>query len=123
MSWEIAVVMGVLGIVGCLFWQSFSLSEENWAIKLLTYLLGWVGMIWLIGIMKTILDEQTTVPSRVMSMLDVGYLFMLWTFIGLFVYWVIMHSIAYWKANYGRAEGRIRGMGKDLPSIEEGLPR
>lgn len=69
MSWENAIVIGHVGIIGAFLYASFQVDKEHFFMKLFLFFLGLISMTGLIGQMWLIGDYQTVEPTKNMNVL------------------------------------------------------
>lgn len=113
MSWENAVVLGIVGVVLVLFWQSFQIDPKHWALRLLTYLMGWAGILLLVGLLRMIVEDSNPTSTGIIAVLNTTWLVMMWIFFLIFLYWMIYHSVEYWQTHLKKIQGERRdGIGK-----------
>lgn len=98
-NWETTVIFGIVSLTFLFFWQSFKVSEEHWAYKLFTHLMGWAGMILVTALLHTIVQTSEPTATDVISLIDRTLYILIFTFFAIFMYWLIYYIYSYYKGN------------------------
>lgn len=107
MTWESSVVVGLVGITFFLFWTSFKLDERHWAIRLLSFLLGWGLILGVVGMLREIVEFDAVGATSVLALLNVIWYGLMWVYFALLAYFIVMWCVDYWRANLKKNKKRF----------------
>lgn len=89
MAWEEATVLGLIGIIGFIFWQVNLCPFDNKIVqRLYAYFVSWMGIIFLLLTTRIILKESDTLAAGVdtANLLDTWFLILISLFTFALIY-------------------------------------
>jgi len=105
MSWEIAIVVALVGVSFSLFFLSGTLDKNHYAVKLLLVLVGLFILVTNLGVQENIIQannatiNDTAIVSGLSSAVNGAYTGTLWVSIVVLLYfilyfiWQVVHSM------------------------------
>ena len=129
MSWEIAVIIGSLGIAFAFFYISHFLHEQHTPLKLLMIIAGLIGLLLTVDIERNVMltanetsNLTDTTPFTVMTNRAVNQFQLIsWAFIFGIFYFVIMFIYAVFKMMKVKKKYGKGGLGSGFGNIGEDL--
>lgn len=94
MSWEIALVVSLVGVAFAMFYVANSLDQQHYGIKLLLFLVGLFLLVSNLAVTPQILSANNdtineTIITNLTPALDNSYLAILWVTIFIVFYFII----------------------------------
>lgn len=101
MSWEVAVVLGHVGISALWFYLSLNLDEEHFFIRLLFFFLGLISMWSLISQIYNVANYQSTTPDSVLAIARTELYIHTLMFFGVIIYFMIWFVVKWYRKELG----------------------
>lgn len=110
MSWEAGIVIALVSLTVLFFWQSFKFDDKgvHSLLKLFLYMLGWVGVVLLMGVLRLMVEFSADTAVGVIALLDMAWLMIIFVFIMIFLYWLLFFA---WYWSYEKNKKFLRGRG------------